>query len=440
MEPTTDVPDTTPPERPPSDDRPAAGPYLRWALAALSVAAAAIHFGFAPAHLDEDWAHGGFFLVLGWFQLAWAALIVARPRRSVLALGVAVNLAVIVVWAVSRTSGLPFGPTADIKEDIGTPDVLATLFEGLIVVTSAALLARPQLADRPMRAPRVAFGAAAVIALLAATGASAAITPRYAGSHGHGTEAHDEMAGHDMAGDDTAGGHTEAHATTAAVAFDGDSPCELANPRRSAKEAKEAEKKENDDEGHDHRGPTRQKAIDQATFEKLSAEQDLAREVVKKYPTVADATAAGYKLSTVYIPCIGAHYTNTSLVAEFNPSTPSELLYDGTDPASKIVGLSYLLYHPGGAPEGFSGPNDVWHGHSFNGGLCMKEGVVIGGERTSPEECEKRGGKKAALKDIWMVHDWVVPGWECSWGVFAAECPELGGAVGAGPWAEPAKR
>jgi len=39
-----------------------------------------------------------------------------------------------------------------------------------------------------------------------------------------------------------------------------------------------------------------------------------------------------------------------------------------------------------------------------------------------------------------MVHDWVVPGWECSWGVFAAECPELGGAVVAGPWAEPKGR
>ena len=29
-----------------------------------------------------------------------------------------------------------------------------------------------------------------------------------------------------------------------------------------------------------------------------------------------------------------------------------------------------------------------------------------------------------------MVHDWVVPGWECGWGVFAGECPELGGRIG----------
>jgi hypothetical protein len=33
-----------------------------------------------------------------------------------------------------------------------------------------------------------------------------------------------------------------------------------------------------------------------------------------------------------------------------------------------------------------------------------------------------------------MVHDWIVPGWECSWGVFAGECPELGGVTGKTAW------
>ena len=83
-------------------------------------------------------------------------------------------------------------------------------------------------------------------------------------------------------------------------------------------------------------------------------------------------------------------------------------------------------------PDGFSGPNDVWHQHSSNGGLCLNPaGVVVGGEQTSPEECERRGGRKNALKDIWMVHDWVAPGWDCSWGVFAAECPSWAAPSGA---------
>jgi hypothetical protein len=187
-----------------------------------------------------------------------------------------------------------------------------------------------------------------------------------------------------------------------------------------------------DAEGHNHRGPTPQQSVDFATRQTLAQEQLLARAVVEKYPTVASAEAAGYRKSTPYVPCIGAHYTNTALAAKFDINAPSELLFDGTKPDSKIVGLSYLVFHPGGAPDGFAGPNDHWHQHNFNGGLCLNpSGVVIGAESTSKAQCEARGGRKVALNDIWMLHDWVAPGWECSWGVFASECPELGGTVGA---------
>ena len=88
------------------------------------------------------------------------------------------------------------------------------------------------------------------------------------------------------------------------------------------------------------------------------------------------------------MPCIGAHYTNTGLVSRFDPAAPSELLFDGTNPDSKIVGLSYLVFHLNGPPEGFAGPNDRWHMHNSNGGLCIgKDGVVVGNEATSPKEC-----------------------------------------------------
>jgi hypothetical protein len=64
--------------------------------------------------------------------------------------------------------------------------------------------------------------------------------------------------------------------------------------------------------------------------------------------------------------------------------------------------------------------------------------VVIGAESMTVAECEARSGVKRELKDIWMVHDWIVPGFECSWGVFAGECPELGGRVGGTAWDAPA--
>ena len=39
-----------------------------------------------------------------------------------------------------------------------------------------------------------------------------------------------------------------------------------------------------------------------------------------------------------------------------------------------------------------------------------------------------------------MLHDWIVPGFECTWGVFAGECPELGGRVGGTAWDAPDPR
>jgi hypothetical protein len=189
---------------------------------------------------------------------------------------------------------------------------------------------------------------------------------------------------------------------------------------------------------HGDRGMVAPAGLTHAQRVQLQEQMTQARSVAQKYPTVKDAEAAGYGMSTVYVPCIGAHYTNTAKVMGFNPDDPSELLYDGTAPDSKIVGLSYLVFHPGGAPDGFAGANDHWHQHNANGGLCLKGGTVVGGEETTRAECAKRGGHKTLLTDIWMVHAWVVPGFECTWGVFSGECPELGGRLCGTAWEKPA--
>jgi hypothetical protein len=254
--------------------------------------------------------------------------------------------------------------------------------------------------------------------LIVAAATTVALTPRYAGEHTHGG-----------ASGTAADGHTHAAGTVAALT--GNTPCEKSGPPASEGSITDAQ-------GHSHRGPTEQIAIDQATATQLADQQAHARAAAARFPTVADAEAAGYHASTVFVPCIGAHYTNVGLVGPFNVDTPSELLYDGIKPDSKIIGLSYLIFHPGGEPTGFAGPNDHWHQHNANGGLCFsnKNGQVIGAEDMTPEQCTSIGGNKHELTDIWMLHDWVVPGWECSWGVFAPECPELGGRIGADAWTQ----
>jgi hypothetical protein len=221
----------------------------------------------------------------------------------------------------------------------------------------------------------------------------------------------------------------------------GGSPCEKASPTPASPGevggGNGGSAKNNDADTHGPRGMLQQMPVTDAQRRELIQQMAAARSVVAKYPTVASAKAAGYLESTVYVPCIGAHFTNLRLVTQFNPSAPSELLYDGTTPDSKIVGLSFLVWHPGGPPPGFAGSNDVWHQHNANGGLCLRGGTVVGGESMSPKTCALIGGKKSAklMADVWMVHAWVAPGWECSWGVFSGECPELGGALGANAFA-----
>src|SRR5205807_3360448 len=68
---------------------------LRGVLAALSVAAAVIHFAVVFPHFAEDWRFGAFFLVLGWAQVAWVVFAGWRPSTAVLWTGVAGNLAVL---------------------------------------------------------------------------------------------------------------------------------------------------------------------------------------------------------------------------------------------------------------------------------------------------------------------------------------------------------
>jgi len=413
----TEMNEATAAEPAPRDDQPTVGRYLRWLVAACSLTAAAIHFGFAPTHLSEDWAHGWFFLLTGWLGATFAVLIVVRPRRWLWICGLVLNLGIMSTWAVSRTAGLPFGPTALRKEVAGTPDILTTVLEGVVVVVALVALFAPRFMERPVQSRRLvpAFTALAAFAVFAL--GSISMTPAYAGAHA--------ASGHTHAGDAPAG----AVAGWAA----GTTPCEKSGPPASPGQVPtDAEG------GHSHRGPALQESIDHATQVTLTAQQEQARGVALRYPTVADAEKGGYSMSVVFVPCIGAHYTNIAYVGKFDPANPSELLYDGTNPDSKIVGLSYLVRNVGGPPEGFAGPNDRWHQHNINGGLCFgKGGEVVGAEVMTQEECAAVGGSKHELTDIWMVHDWTVPGWECTWGAFAGECPELGGRTGGTAWDPP---
>ena len=169
---------------------------------------------------------------------------------------------------------------------------------------------------------------------------------------------------------------------------------------------------------HAHGVTTPEVALNRSERAALGDQLALARAAAMRYPTVADALAGGYVKVVGYVPLIGAHYIKwSSMDTTFDVNDPEMLLYDGTDPTSHIVGLSYYVFSDT-VPSPFVGPNDHWHQHI---GLCIKDGVVVGGEQMSAADCSARGGTKANAGNGWMVHAWVVPGWESPQGVFSPE-------------------
>lgn len=130
--------------------------------ATLSIGSAAIHLAVIKEHLASDLGFGLFFIALAWFQLVWAQVYLLRPTALMARTAAVVNLVVIGVWVISRTTGLPFGPTPWVPEGIGTLDVFASAFELALV---AVLL--PTIAPRrwpSVAAQRLAFEKAFVLA------------------------------------------------------------------------------------------------------------------------------------------------------------------------------------------------------------------------------------------------------------------------------------
>ena len=115
--------------------------------------AGAIHAVVAAPHFGEYWAFGSFFVALAALQLGWGAWVYARPSVRAFRLGIAVSVGVVVLWTVSRTMGVPFGPERWDAESVGAIDVAATASEALIAVLCAGFLAAGARAPAPHALP-----------------------------------------------------------------------------------------------------------------------------------------------------------------------------------------------------------------------------------------------------------------------------------------------
>ncbi|MHB8464154.1 MAG: EAL domain-containing protein [Acidimicrobiales bacterium] len=111
-------------------------------LAFGSLFAGTVHGGLCPTHFRESAVFGIFFATAAILQLGWAALVVTRPSRRLLMAGALGNLLTIGVWVVSRTVGIPFGPTPWRAEAVGLGDVFTSCVELAVAIGALYLLVR----------------------------------------------------------------------------------------------------------------------------------------------------------------------------------------------------------------------------------------------------------------------------------------------------------
>lgn len=131
---------------------------LRLVLACGLAGAAVIHAAVVPEHWEEWPLAGAFFAVLTLAELGGAGTVARRPSRTALGAAVVLSAGPLLLWTVSRTTGLPFGPEAGTPEGVGMADAGASLLELMTLVLAVRLLTsrgRPRPLARHLRAASV---------------------------------------------------------------------------------------------------------------------------------------------------------------------------------------------------------------------------------------------------------------------------------------------
>jgi hypothetical protein len=341
-----------------------------------SLAAAGIHFGVMGQHFEESFVLGLFFAVVAWAQVLWAVALLLAPTRSILLLGGIGNLAVIGVWMVSRTAGVPLGTTPWTPEAVGGADLVATALEAVAVIACTAIVVRPARVERRAGGGLSVLTAGMAVAVLA----TAAIA----------------TAGHEHA-------HPEGSEGSSAVGLDSGGSDPL-------------------DEGHHPAG---------GSGEADPAQIEAVRAAMEKYQDVEVAYAEGWVAEHDDYPEIGAHFVRES---DWDGSGPVRPELDVLDPEFlmystlltggeewQLVAVAYVVdqaVYPA-PPTELAGA--VYHEHVWN---CILDGEELEEEDwgvISREECDVMGGEWSP-GGVWMTHVWLIDNPN---GVFAETNPGL---------------
>lgn len=152
--------------------------YLPIAIVS-SAAAAGVHAAVGPAHFREGLVLGLFFAGAALAQVGWSLAMAVRPSRALLIAAMAGNSAVLLLWLVTRTIGLPGllpGPEAIGLWDLscGAWELAVVLAAGRVLRAEAGVALRlPAWPDWEPSARTWALGSASLLPVLSLTGVGA---------------------------------------------------------------------------------------------------------------------------------------------------------------------------------------------------------------------------------------------------------------------------
>ena len=169
--------------------------------------------------------------------------------------------------------------------------------------------------------------------------------------------------------------------------------------------------------------------MDRPTRDVLTQQLAVAHQVTLEYPTVASAEAAGYHMTTTYVPCIGAHYINNRVPLLLRPERGRRCSSTTAPaPTRRSSGLSYAqLSGQDDRPRASPARTTSGTSTTSTAGSASRPGSWSAPRACRPPSARREAATKIPLDSLWMMHAWVADGWPSAWGIFSAEHPDLGG-------------
>ncbi|MDQ3107081.1 MAG: hypothetical protein M3Q68_04670, partial [Actinomycetota bacterium] len=327
---------------------------------AIHAAAIGVHAEHRPAALA--------FMFLATLQLGWGGLALVRRGRSVVLLGLLVNLAAIGGWVLAKTSGISFIDGLDVAESIQVADGLAAgLAAGSVLVALVALIVAgsSSLLRGPMTIASIGVTGVAMFGMV--TG----------GTHVHAS-GHEVAAG-DHHGASTTGGTAAPHAasTVAPVPYDPSKPIDLGG-------------------------------VEGVTPEQQAAAENLVAVTLLRLPQWSDpavAEAAGFR--SIGDGRTGVeHFVNQAFMSDstiLDPDQPESLVYDTSGGGRRLVAAMYMVEK--GLPleqvPDIGGKLMQWHTHE---NLCYNAQGKVAGLTDASGNCPAGLVKPVPTP---MIHVWI---------------------------------